>query len=76
MTWQPIDTAPWCQCDDCKENGAWLERVLLGKQRGWGWASWVGQCDAGDIWLGFDGNDSCFETDVPTHWHPLPESPK
>lgn len=40
--------------------------------RGW---NADGRQHAGNIWLGRDGNGACFETDVPTHYRPLPAPP-
>lgn len=64
--WEPIETAPFLD--------VWLMPCILGRQRPWGFETWVGQCSDG-IWLVRDGNGGCFETDRPTHWMPLPESP-
>lgn len=65
--WQPIETAP--------HSDGWIARSLFATRREWGWEMWVGQCDDGDIWLGRDGAGSCFDTDKPTHWRPLPLAP-
>lgn len=65
--WRPIETAP--------SKDGWIYPCLFGKRREWGWECWVGQCDDGHFWLGRQGNGSCFGTDVPTHWRPLPPPP-
>ncbi len=66
--WRPIESAP-------RDDG-WISRSLFGKMRAWGWEAWVGQCDDGNIWLGRDGAGTCFDTDAPTHWMPLPSPPE
>lgn len=68
MNWEPIETAP--------NNDGWISRCLFAKRQPWGWATWVGQCDAGDIWLGRKENGSCWECERPTHWMPLPKDPE
>jgi hypothetical protein len=69
--WRTIDSA----IEAAKSNDGWIGRSLFGKMRQWGWEEWVGQCDAGDIWLGRSGDGTCFDTDEPTHWQPLPSPP-
>lgn len=71
--WQPIETAPWCKC--CPPGKQWLDRCLLAKERKWGWAIWVGECDAG-IWLCCNEDDAFHDTDAPTHWMPLLAPPE
>jgi hypothetical protein len=39
------------------------------------WEIWVGQCDAG-LWLGRSGDGSCFDTETPERWAPLPNPPE
>ncbi len=65
--WKPIETAP--------TSDGWIKRCLFGKRQKWGWATWVGQRDDVDIWLGVCEDGSCWECEVPTHWMPLPEPP-
>jgi hypothetical protein len=72
MNWQPIETA----IEAAKTNDGWIYKCLFGIQREWGWEEWVGQCDDGDIWLGRQGDGTCFDCDKPTHWMSLPPAPK
>ncbi len=67
--WRPIEAAPRCSC--CPSTEVWISRALFAIKREWGWEMWVGQCDAGDIWLGRTDKGACFATDTPTHWMPL-----
>jgi hypothetical protein len=65
--WQPIETA----IEAAKSNDGWIPRCLFAIRRKWGWEMWLGQCDAGDIWLGRTDHGSCFGCERPTHWMPL-----
>jgi hypothetical protein len=69
--WQLIDTA----IEAAERNDGWIPRCLFAIKRVWGWEVWVGQCDAGDIWLGRQGDGSCFDCERPTHWMPIPSLP-
>lgn len=72
MKWQPIETAPWSKPDRFGER--WLSRVLLASEGPRGWQYWVGQCDAGDIWLATLPEGGCVEvSSPPAFWAPLPE---
>ena len=55
-------------------HDGWIPRGLFGKEQPHGWVVWVGQCDAGTIWLGVtDG--SCWDCEKPTHYMELPSPP-
>lgn len=72
--WRDIAEAEvWAQ----ENNEGWIPRCLFGLQTDWGWSAWVGQCDAGDIWLGVDDHGGCWECPRPSHFqviHPLSPS--
>lgn len=65
--WQLIDTIP--------NDDGWVGRHLFAIKQPWGWEMWVGQRDAGYLWLVRGGDGSCAETQPPTHWRPLPDPP-
>jgi hypothetical protein len=70
--WRRIETAIK---DAQANNDGWIPASLFAIKRDWGWEMWVGQCDAGDIWLGRTDDGACFDTEPPTHWMPRPDEP-
>lgn len=71
--WRPIETAPKCDC--CPPVDAWVKSCLLGRFDGHGWIAWVGQMDSG-MWLEGNSRRSFGDSEMPTHWMPLPAPPK
>jgi hypothetical protein len=72
MEWRPIESA----IEQYKSNDGWIPRSLFAIKRRYGWEMWVGQCNAGDIWLGVQDDGTCWDCDKPTHWMPLQEPPE
>jgi hypothetical protein len=70
--WRHLDEAPW---DADSDGDKWLGPCLLARKRSYGWEIWIGQCDAG-IWLGRTDDGSCFDTETPERWAPLPNPPE
>jgi hypothetical protein len=73
VRWRPIEEAPGKKIDEFGDK--WVHRALFAIKREWGWEILVGQCDAGDLWLGRTDHGSCYDTDKPTHFMPLPSPP-
>ena len=71
--WRPIETAPRCSC--CPESEAWVKSCLLGRFDGHGWITWVGQMDSG-MWIEGNSRRGFGDSETPTHWMPLPETPQ
>lgn len=59
---------------DAPHDG-WIPRGLFGKEGPHGWLAWVGQCDAGDIWLGVAEDGTCWSCEQPHFYHALPAPP-
>ncbi len=74
--WQPIETAPFEDVEYAPgmPPDKWLTWCLLGRMDEFGWLEWVGGMDAG-MWLHRDDRRACGDSEVPTHWMPLPAAP-
>jgi len=78
--WRPITEA----IEAAKDNDGWIPKSLFGKwihlPSGDHFITWVGQCDAGDIWLVCWCEDEacevCSDCDKPDWFMPLPAPPE